>query len=366
MRLAIIADWLTNYAGAENVISAFYEQYPKSKIYTTLFNREKMKELAKADVETSYLQKIPGAKNHHPWFLSLMPLAVEMFDLSKYDVVLSSCHSIAKGVITKPETLHICYCHTPMRYAWDDFHSYIEQSSFPWFIKKLIPGQISKIRMWDRLSADRVDYFIANSTYVAQRIKKYYQRDSKVIYPPVDGDKFNLVKNPTEDYYLAVGRLIPYKRFDLLVETFNQNGKKLVIAGTGGELKKLQKMAKENIEFVGYVSDERLKELYQNCKAFLFPQIEDAGIAPLEAMASGRPVIAMKAGGVLDIKIEGKTGVFFEAQNIESLTEAIEKLEKMKFNPKEIRKHAMQYDRKEFQKKVDEFVKEKYGEWNLG
>lgn len=364
MKTAIIADWLTNYAGAENVISAFYKLYPDSKIFTTLFNPEKMKELASADVETSYIQKIPGAKNHHPWFLSLMPLAVESFDLSQYDVVLSSCHSIAKGIITKPETMHVCYCHTPMRYAWDDFHKYIGESNFPWIIKKMIPGQISKIRLWDRLSADRVDYFIANSSYVAQRIKKYYQRDSVVIYPPVDTDKFNVTEIPTEDYYLAVGRLIPYKKFDLLVETFNKNGKKLKIAGTGSEMKKLKVIAKNNIEFLGFVPDEELKKLYQNCRAFLFPQIEDAGIAPLEAMASGRPVIALKAGGVVDVLQEGKTGLFFEKQTVKSLSEAIDKFEKTNFDSAKIRKHAEQYSTKEFQKKIDAFVKEKYEGWN--
>lgn len=364
MKIAIIADWLTNYAGAENVISAFYERYPDSKIFTTLFNPDKMKELSNANVETSFIQNIPGAKNHHTWFLSLMPLAIETFDLSKYNVVLSSSHSIAKGVITKPETMHVCYCHTPMRYAWDDFHTYIRESHFPWLIKKMIPGQISKIRLWDRVSADRVDYFIANSSYVAKRIKKYYQRDSEVIYPPVDGSQFNLIKNPTEDYYLSVGRLIPYKKFDLLVETFNQNGKKLKIAGTGGEMKKLKNIAKNNIEFLGYVSDEKLTELYQNCRAFLFPQIEDAGIAPLEAMSSGRPVIAMQAGGALDINIEGETGIFFQEQTIDSLSKAIEKFEKMQFQPEKIRQHALQYDTKEFQKKINAFIEEKYKTWN--
>lgn len=363
MKTAIIADWLTNYAGAENVISAFYKLYPNSKIFTTLFNPEKMKELATANVETSYIQKIPKAKNHHTWFLSLMPLAVESFDVSKYDVVLSSSHSVAKGVITKPETMHVCYCHTPMRYAWDDFHKYIRESNFPWFIKKLIPGQISKIRLWDRLSADRVDYFIANSSYVAQRIKKYYQRDSVVIYPPVDTKKFNLTEKPTEDYYLAVGRLIPYKKFDLLVETFNKNGKKLKIAGTGSELKKLKQIAKDNVEFLGFVSDEELQKLYQNCKAFLFPQIEDAGIAPLEAMASGRPVVALKAGGVVDVLKEGETGVLFEEQTVESLSGAIDKLEKGSFDSSKIRKHAEQYGTQEFQKKIEKFVKEKYAKW---
>jgi len=360
LKTAIIADWLTNYAGAENVISAFYRLYPESKIFTTLFNAEKMKDLAGADVETSYIQKIPGAKNHHPWFLSLMPLAVESFDLSKYNVVLSSSHSIAKGVITKPETMHVCYCHTPMRYAWDDFHKYIRESNFPWLIKKMIPKQISKIRLWDRLSADRVDYFIANSSYVAQRIKKYYQRNAEVIYPPVNTDKFDMVSDPVEDYYLAVGRLIPYKKFDLLVETFNQNGKKLKIAGTGSEMKKLKTIAKNNIEFLGFVSDEKLKKLYANCKAFLFPQIEDAGIAPLEAMASGRPVIALKTGGVMDILEENKTGVFFEKQNIASLSQVIEKFETLVFDPSKIRKHAQQYSTEEFQKKIHRFVKEKY------
>jgi glycosyltransferase involved in cell wall biosynthesis len=355
MKLAIVTDWLTNYGGAESVISAFHDLYPKAPIFTTMYRPGNMRELGKIkDVRTTYLNKIPFAK--HQWLLSLMPTAVEMMDLDEFDVVLSSCHSVSKGVITKPETLHISYCHTPMRYAWEswDFESRLKK--FPSILHPMIRKQIKNIRRWDYNAAQRVDQYIANSSHIQGQIKKHYGRKSDVIYPPVHTDRFKVVKHPKADYYFSIGRLIPYKRFDLLVETFNQNGLKLKIAGSGPELMKLKRMAKKNVEVLGRVDQKDLVDLYSNCSAMLFPQMEDAGIVPLEAMGSGRPVIAFNKGGSLDTMIDGKTGVFFDEQSVESLNKAINKFEKKVFDPKFLRKHAESFDVENFKRKVKSFV----------
>lgn len=351
MKIAIVTDWLTNYGGAESVISAFHDLFPEAPIYTTIYEPRKMRELGKLkNVHTTYLQKLPVKK--HQWLLSLMPTAVEMIDLDDFDLVLSSCHSVSKGVVTKPETLHISYCHTPMRYAWESWDFETRLKKFPRLLHPSIRKQIKKIREWDYCAAQRVDKYIANSSHIGGQIKKYYERESEVIYPPVHTEKFKPVSSPTEDYYFSVGRLIPYKKFDLLVQTFNELGLPLKIAGTGPDLGKLKAMAKPNVEVLGYVDDKKLVNLYANCKGFLFPQIEDAGIVPLEAMSCGRPVIALNRGGSLDTMIDGKTGVLFDEQTVESLSKAIQRFEKMKFDSKVIRKHAEQFDVEHFKKKI--------------
>jgi glycosyltransferase involved in cell wall biosynthesis len=363
MKIAIVTDWMTNYGGAESVISAFCDLFPEAPVYTTIYKPEKMRELGKLkDVRTTYLQKLPIKK--HQLLLSLMPTAVEMMDLDEFDLVLSSCHSVSKGVITKPNTLHISYCHTPMRYAWESWDFETRLKKFPRLLHPSIRKQIKKIREWDYCAAQRVDKYIANSSHIGQQIQKYYERDSDVIYPPVHTEKFKPVKKPTEDYYFSIGRLIPYKKFDLLVATFNKLKKPLKIAGTGPDLKKLQAMAGSTVEILGYVSDEELIDLYANCKAFMFPQLEDAGIVPLEAMACGRPVIALNRGGSLDTMIDGKTGVLFEEQTVEGLTKAIKSFEKKKFDPKFIRKHAEKFDVEHFKKKILDYVEKEWQSFN--
>lgn len=359
-KIALVTDWLTNYGGAESVVSAFHDLFPDAPVYTTIYRPAKMRELGHLKkVRTTWLNKIPFVR--HQWLLGQMPTAVEMMDLDEFDIVLSSCHSVSKGVITKPSTLHISYCHTPMRYAWESWDFETRLKKFPKVLHPMIRKQIKKIREWDYCAAQRVDKYIANSSHIGEQIKKYYARDSYVIYPPVHTEKFKPIENPTEDYYFSVGRLIPYKKFDLLVETFNKSGKKLKIAGAGPELDKLKSMAKENVEILGYVDDKTLIDLYANCKAFLFPQLEDAGIVPLEAMSCGRPVIALNHGGSLDTMIENKTGVFFKEQTVQSLTDAIERFEKMTFDPKFIRKHAEQFDVEIFKRKIRDYVE---SEWN--
>jgi glycosyltransferase involved in cell wall biosynthesis len=350
-KIAIVADWLTNYGGAESVVSAFHDMFPEAPVYTTMYKPRDMRELGKLkNVHTSFLQKIPFVK--HQWMLGQMPVAVEMFNLDEYDVVLSSCHSVAKGVITKPSTLHITYCHTPMRYAWESWDLESRMKKFPRFTHGYIRRKIQEIRRWDFAAAQRADKYIANSTHIAQQIKKHYGRDAEVIYPPVHSEKFKPVAHPTGDYYFSVGRLIPYKKFDLLVQTFNESGMLLKIAGDGPELSKLRKMAGPNVEVTGYVDEKKLVELYANCRGFLFPQIEDAGIVPLEAMACGRPVIALNHGGSLDTMIEGKTGVFFKEQTPQSISEAIRRFEGMNFDPVFIRRHAEKFDVEKFKEKI--------------
>jgi len=354
-KIAIVADWLTNYGGAESVISAFHDLFPDAPIYTTMYKPDKMRELGNLKkIHTSWLDKIPFAK--HQLLLGQMPTAVEMFNLDEYDIVLSSCHSVSKGVITKPETLHICYCHTPMRYAWESWDLETRLKKFPRILHRVIRKKIKTIKEWDYCAAQRVDKYIANSTYISSQIKKYYNRDSYVIYPPVNTKKFQPVTNPSNDFYLAVGRLIPYKKFDLIVEVFNKIGKRMKIVGTGPDYKKIKKMAKPNVEILGRVSDKELSYLYSNCRAFVFPQIEDAGIVPLEAMSAGRPVIALNRGGSLDSLKEGITGIFFKEQNIESLSDAIFKFEKMSFDSNKIRAHAEQFDTEIFKKNILDFI----------
>ncbi len=362
LKIALVCDWLTNSGGAEKVILALHRLFPKAPIYTSIYNKDRMPGFEHAVVYTSYLQHMPWAKNKHQLYLGLMPSVFEQFDLSAYDIVISSSHSCAKGVITKPETLHVSYCHSPMRYAWENSHAYIREYDIHPLIKKLAPLFMHGIRMWDKLSAERVDYFMANSKHIQNRIFKYYRRTSSVIYPFVDTDKFR-TGTRRGDYYLAVGRLTPYKRFDLIIDTFNKLGLPLKIVGTGVSYKKLAQMAGNNIEFLGRISDEALREHYSNAKALIFPQVEDFGITPLEAMASGCPVIAFGKGGALETVVDKKTGLFFDEQNPASLEGAIGKFQTLTFDPHAIRSHAENFDRSVFNKKIIDFLEKKWETW---
>lgn len=362
LKIAIVCDWLTNFAGAERVILKLHKMFPNAPIYTSVYNEEKMPEFADSAIFTSFLQKFPKAKVKHQWYLPFYPIAFEQFDLSNYDIVISSCHSASKGIITKPETMHVSYCHSPMRYAWDNSHEYLRTYKFPWPVKHFIPKLIHKIRMWDRLAADRVDHFITNSNFVKKRIKKYYKRDSKVIYPMVNVKDFYISSNKKE-YYLAVGRFTPYKKFDLIVDAFNELPYKLKIVGTGIQEKELKAKAKRNIEFLGRVSEKKLKDLYSNAKALIFPQIEDFGITPLESMASGRPVIAFRAGGALESIKDKQTGLFFEEQNVPYLKAAIEKFEKTKWDSKKIRQYVNKFDESVFENEFKNYLENSYEKW---
>ncbi|MBI5755214.1 glycosyltransferase [Candidatus Peregrinibacteria bacterium] len=356
MKSAIVADWLTNLGGAERVISSFHHILPSAPIYTSLYNPTEVALFGDAVVKSSCLQSLPKFLRRHQFFIKLMPHIFENINLGEYDLVLSSSHACSKGVITKPETLHVCYCHSPMRYVWDDWQEYIRQYGMGKIFSKMLMWNLHNLRLWDRLAADRVDIFVANSQFVAKRIWKYYRRESTVIHPPVDIDRFSSKGAKEGNYFLAVGRLVPYKRFDLLVSAFNENGLKLKICGNGPQYRKLKFQARSNIEFLGNVPEKELPKLNRDCRAFLFPQCEDFGIAPLEAMASGRPVVAYMAGGALETVDPAVSGVFFDQQTVSSLNQALQKISKMKFDQKAIRHHAEKFSISRFEKEMTEFI----------
>lgn len=364
LKIAIVCDWLTTQGGAEKIILGLHELFPNAPIYTSLYNPEKVKGFQNAEIHTSYLQKIPGAKSHHQFLLYLMPRAFESFDLSNYDIVISSSHSCAKGIIVSPGTLHVSYCHSPMRYAWENHQNYIKEYAISGVIKKIAPFLIHKIRLWDRLSADRVDQFIANSKYIKTRIKKFYRRDSAVIYPFISTQNFYSSATQS-DFYLAVGRLTSYKKFDLIVEAFNKLQLPLKIVGTGNMEKSLKAKAQPNIEFLGFVPDDQLRDLYSQAKGLIFPQCEDFGIIPLEAMASGCPVIAYQKGGALETIIEGQTGIFFQEQTVDSIINAIKIFNKTSFDRQKITAHTAQFDQKIFNKNFLEFLENAWNNYQL-
>ena len=313
--------------------------------------------LRDCDIRASYLQSIKGAVKDHRKFFPLMPVAFESFDLNDYDVVLSSSSSCAKGVITNPSTCHICYCHSPMRYGWEFYYEYVKGMGR--LKKAFVKYIMNYMRVWDRVSSDRVDYFIANSKNVAKRIWKHYRRESIVIHPPVRS-KFFKSSNSTEDYFLVVSRLQEYKRIDLVVEAFNELKLPLVVIGDGPMRSEIErKVFSPCIKILGKQTDEVIKDYYSKARAFIFPGEEDFGITPLEAQASGTPVIAYSKGGALETVIGGKTGIFFDEQRVSSLCEAINRFEKMNFNNEEIRKHAEGFDEEIFKNKISSFVRDK-------
>lgn len=326
--------------------------FPDAPIYTLFYDTKATGGVFEdKDVRTSFLQKLPFVKNYHRGFPLLMPLAIEQFDFSDFDIVVSISASFAKGVITKPNTKHICICLTPPRFLWDDSQKFVEEFGYPKLIRNILPPFISYLRIWDKEASYRVDEFWAISEFIRERIKKYYSKDSDVIYPPVNVSKF-YVSRETDDYFLMAGRLVAYKRFDLGVKAFNKLGFPLKVVGIGPELGKLKRMANDNIEFLGLVSDDRLANLYSKAKALVFPQEEDFGIVPLESMASGRPVIAFRSGGAVETLVEGKTGLFFDEQTVDALAYAVKNFDSSKFNPDECRKQAERFDVSVFKKKV--------------
>ncbi len=362
-KVAIVCDWLTNQGGAEKVILGLHQLFPSAPIFTSLYNPEKLKGFEEADIRTSYLQKIPFFSKRHQLLLSFMPKAFESFDLNDYDIIISSSHSCAKGVLLKPETMHMCYCHSPMRYAWNNHQKYIDEYKTNQFVKKVGGYLIHKIRLWDRINSDRVDYFIANSDYIQGRIQKFYRRKSITIHPFIEPEIFHSSKK--EDFYIAVGRLTAYKKFELIVDTFNKNGLPIKICGTGSQSKYLKEKAKKNIEFLGFVPDKELRDLYSRAKALIFPQFEDFGIIPVEAMASGCPVLAYGVGGSLETVIHDKTGLHFPEQTVESLNNAIQEFQQKSFNTEEIIKHSQKFAKEEFDKKLISYLDKKWNEHQL-
>lgn len=361
MNVALAHEFLVTWGGSDLVAREFCKTFPGAPLHTALYNPAVMdRHFQGVDIRTSALQRWPMALKKHRLYMPFFPIAFEQFDFTGYDLVLSSHHYAAKGVVTGADTCHICFVHTPMRYAWDYYHEYM--AGFGRMARPALRWLFHWLRMWDAASANRVDYFIANAHNVARRIWKHYRRPSTVIHSPIEADRFR-IGNTIGDYYLVVSRLVPYKRVDLAVQAFSALGEKLVVAGDGPELKRLKAMAGPNVEFTGFVDGKQLENLYSGCRAFLFPGFEDFGLTPLEAQASGRPVIAYGAGGALETVIEGLTGTFFKEQTADSLAEAVRRFDWQSTDPAAVRAHAQQFDTAVFRKKIADFARDRFEEW---
>lgn len=361
MKIALVHDYLAQDGGAERVLRAFHELWPEAPIFVLFANPGAVEGFADADIRESFIRWLPFGRTKFQWYLPLMPLATERHNLHEFDVVLSSTSAFAKGVLTRPDTVHISYCHTPTRYLWTDTHEYIADLPYNPFVKALLPRLIHRLRMWDQMSVDRVDHFIANSGTVHARIQKYYRRDSDIIYPPVAFEQFSIAEK-VGDYFVTGGRLVPYKKFDLLIKVFNRLGWKLKIYGSGPALADLQKMAKPNIEFVGRVTDAEKAVLLRGAKAFLHPQVEDFGITPLEAMACGRPVIAYGVGGATETVIPGKTGVLFHDQSWETVYQVLQEFDAEAWDSQAIRDWAERFSTERFKTRIKQYIDTKYAE----
>ncbi|MDO5576933.1 MAG: glycosyltransferase, partial [Fibrobacter sp.] len=352
-------EWLVTIAGAESVLKSIYKLYPGT-VYTLFHNKKQLKntEWENVPVNTSFLQKIPFSKTHHRMFLPFFPISVEQFDLRDHKLIISSSYAVAKGVLNSSDQLHICYCHSPMRYIWDLTFEYLESSGISHGLKTVIARSIFHyMRIWDQASSNRVNEYIANSQYIANRIRKCYNREAKVIYPPVDIERFR-IGNHKDNYFITISRLVPYKRIDLTIKACNALKLPLVVVGDGPDRKKLEQIAGPTITFTGYIPANDVETLMSNARAFIFAAEEDFGIVNVEAQASGLPVIAYGKGGALETVIENKTGLFFYKQNLESLIEAIKKFLKNEdsFDPEQIRKNAECFPRSRFESEFKSFV----------
>lgn len=381
MKIAIVHDWLTGMRGGEKCLEVFCRLFPDADIYTLLHLPGKVSpEIESHPIYTSFLQKLPLIEKKYRHYLPLMPFAIEQFDLKGYDLVLSSSHCVAKGIRTSKETRHICYCYTPMRYIWDQFDQYFSFRTGNYLTTAVMKTLAPLLRRWDVRSSRRVDQFIAISHHVQKRIKRYYGRESVVIYPPVNGEFYTPGKNEVkEDFFLIVSAFAPYKRVDLAVEAFNELGYPLVVIGEGQMGDSLRKEAGPNIRFEGWLPDEEIRSFYARCRAFVFCGEEDFGITPLEAQAMGKPVIALGRGGVLETVIPDRetwkpetginvrktscpTGVFFYESTPAALVSAIRHFEEVEeiFLPDFARKHALQFDLKVFSDRIQHFIEEQF------
>ena len=373
MNLALIHDWLNQLGGAEDVLEALVGLYPDAPLYTSLYDRERMPaHWREWDIRTAFIDRLPFAHRKQQLYFPLYPFAFEQFDLRGYDVVLSNKSGFCHGVVTGPETMHVCYCLTPTRYVWR-YHQYAEQEDLGRLTRAGLAPFLTFLRQYDRLAADRVDHFIAISDEVRRRIAKVYRREATIIYPPVDVGRF-APSNRVDDYYLFVGRLVPYRRLDVLIEAFNVMGRPLLIAGSGRDRERLEALAGPTVKFLGFVPDADLPDLLARCRAFVWPGEEDFGISPLQANAAGRPVIAYDAGGARETVITGKagatgpagaaTGALFAEQSVAAIIETVESFDPLSVSPLVARRHAEQYDVAVFKRRIDEFITQKYTEWN--
>ncbi|MGR3317157.1 MAG: glycosyltransferase [Candidatus Anammoxibacter sp.] len=391
MKVALIHDWLTGMRGGEKCLEVLCDLYPDADIFTLLHKKGSVSDcIEKRNIKTSFIQNLPFSSKYRR-FLPLFPTAIELFDLSDYDLVLSSSHCVAKGVITRPDAVHICYCHTPMRYVWDMYHAYFGKERVGFISRVFFPIIATYLRLWDASSSSRVDHFVTNSNFVAKRILKFYGRKSEVVYPPVDCSAFKISAN-VADYYLMVTAFAPYKRVDLAIRAFNRLQLPLIIIGSGQDEKRLRGISADNVKFLGWQTDEKVSEYYSKCKALVFPGEEDFGIVPLEAQASGRPVIAYGKGGVcetvvaanprnnaspgLHSEVDGRqsemrdyeidtgnaTGLFFYEQTVNAIVNAVKEFEKIaqSFDSKSIRNHALKFDKPVFKERIKNSIDEMY------
>ncbi len=363
MKVALVHDYLNQMGGAERVVLALHEMFPEAPIYTSIYDPGRVDTAFQSiDIRTSFMQKLPLVKKHHQPFLPFYPFAMERLDLRGYDLILSSSSAFGKGVVTTPETMHICYCHTPMRWCWN-YDEYVQRERLGGIARNILPFFITGLRVWDQTSSMRVDHFIANSPVVADRIRKYYRRDAVVIPPPVEARRFTFdATTRAEEYFLIVSRFMPYKRIDLAIEACNRLQLPLVIIGSGRDENRLKSIAGPTIRFMGRLSDEEVLHYYAHCRAFILPGEEDFGITPLEAQASGRPVIAYAAGGALASVIDSVTGTFFQKQNVESLVEVLESFDERRYDPQTIRNHALEFDKPRFHRRILQFIEAKMSE----
>ncbi|HCI6112213.1 TPA: glycosyltransferase family 4 protein [Klebsiella pneumoniae] len=367
--VGIVADWLVTYAGAERVIKEFLDIFPESELYSIVdfLQPEARNELHGKYAVTSFIQNLPKSKNNYQKYLPLMPLAIEQLDVSSHDIILSSSHAVAKGILTGPDQLHISYVHSPIRYAWDLQHQYLREAGFNKGIKaSIVKYLLHKIRLWDYRTANGVDHFIANSQFISRRIKKVYNRESTVIYPPVDVERFTL-NDKKEDYYFTASRMVPYKRIDLIVEAFSKMPeKKLIVIGDGSEIGKVKSKASKNVEILGYQPNHIMLEHMQNAKAFVFAAEEDFGITPVEAQACGTPVIAFGKGGSLEtirpLGVDNPTGLFFSEQTIESIISQVNAFERNVeiFEPENCRLNSLRFSSLRFKNEMDNFINDKW------
>lgn len=343
MKVALVHDWLTGMRGGEKVLEIFCRIFPDATIFTLLHNRGSVSSIIEEkEIRTSFIQSLPGAARKYRNYVALFPRAIEQFDFEGFDLLLSCSHCVAKGAMVSPGSRHICYCLTPMRYAWDLYDHYFKQGTTNFVSRFFISACMFYLRKWDAKSACRVDRYLTISKYVADRIRRYYGKDAEVVYPPVETDFFT-PGDETEDYYLCVSALVPYKRLDLAIQACQAGGRRLKIIGTGTETARLKKLAGPDVEFLGFVDKEVLRKAYRRCRALIYPAVEDFGIAPVEAMACGKPVLAYGRGALQESMIAEETGLFFPSQTVDAIIRCLDDFEQRQFDPARIRKNTLRF-----------------------
>ena len=368
-RVAIVHEWFTSMRGGEKCVEALCELYPHAELFALLHTQGSVSPaIERMPIHTSFIQNVPFARRHYRHYLPLFPTAIQQFDLSGFDLVITSNHCVAKGVRVPSNALHMCYCYTPMRYIWGLYDEYFGKGRAALLTRMGMRLFVNYLRRWDVRTAANPRHFVAISQHIRERIKAIYHRDADIIYPPVNTSHFQLSR-VAGGYFLIVSAFVPYKRVDLAIEAFNQLGDRLVIVGDGPDAVRLRTLAGRNIEFVGWQSDEKLKEYYAGCTALIFPGEEDFGIVPVEAMASGKPVVAYAKGGALETVVQSatlNTGILFERQTSESLVAAVESVKQTRFDPEALRSFALTFDREVFKRKMKEYLDRRWEEFVSG